>query len=68
MNLEYGRAVQCSCGAVNEGQSTFHTLANYAKHDDYCSRITRTFTAEQMGYDGQLMTSKLDNGGNVIAR
>jgi len=67
MNIQYGRAVQYSCGATNEGQSTWHTLAQAAPHDAYCSRISRSYTAEQMGYDGQLISTKLDNGGNVIA-
>lgn len=68
MKIPFGRAVKCSCGAIAEGQSTWQTLAtSTAVHDDYCSRISRTFVAEKLGYDEQLITTKLDNGGNVIA-
>ena len=67
MSMKYGRSISCSCGATNEGQVTWHTLANSAPHDAYCSRISRSFTASQLGEDGLKFTSKLDNGGNVIA-
>ncbi len=62
-----GRAVTCSCGAHNFGQSTWMTLANYAPHDPYCSRITRTFIADQTDYTGIVRNVTLDNRGNFIA-
>ena len=62
-----GRSVTCTCGATKEGQVTWHALANSAPHDDYCSKISRSFTAERLGYDGLRFSAKLDNRGNEIA-
>jgi len=66
--LPSGRAITCSCGVHNFGQVTWMTLAIYANHGEYCSRVTRSFTANQSDNTGIIVkTADLDNRGNVIA-